>query len=454
MERSRFNTIVEVDPSTCLAFNHTRGTLLEISPPIRRYLSGEYGDSTASLVKRQQDILRAKGFVVPSRRSELNYIRHRTYGFHYGREKLGYSVVFTYECNLRCPYCYEEPQREGKLFLTRPMALQVVDHMIQELEVSGARGVVLVIYGGEPLIERKLVELVVHELQQACDARGVEFEAYLITNGTLLTKEIIRSLKPSLRMVQLTLEGAREYHDSIRVNAAGRGTFERILQSAKYCLEEDVRVQFRIQLTPETFDGADACLKTLNDMGLQRHPNVSAYFFPILDVAGVCSARSFACFDQYFSPELLRKLWDAALKYKANLFRLPRPVWEQPYCSFVNQHTWIVDPSGRKYKCVSLIGHDDAIAGSVTSAPRGEDRTRYIARELDIVERLGCEFDECRECEFLPSCDGGCAFRALVNRGTLRAPSCETHKGPLAEQIAYYYRFVKAVDPDAKIPRL
>jgi uncharacterized protein len=454
MERSRFNTIVEVDPSTCLAFNHTRGRLLEITPPIRRYLSGEFGESQASLMKRQVELLRQGGFVVSSRQAEMDYVRHRSYGFRYGRDKVGYSLVFTYECNLRCPYCYEEPQRDGKTALTHLMAVQTVQHIIQEVELSGARELALVLYGGEPLVERGVVEFVVHALEQATAKRGVDFKAFLITNGTLLTEQIVSSLKPGLQMVQLTLEGSREHHDSIRANAAGKGTFDRILKSAAICLAAGVKVQFRIQLTPETWDGAESCMQALEEQGLLRHPNVSAYFFPILDVGGVCSARSYSCFEQYFPPELLRKLWDVALKYRANLFRLPSPVWEQHFCSYVNQHAWIVDPLGRKYKCVSGIGRDDFVAGTVTEAPDTEARTRHVARELDLVGRVGCEIAECRECEALPSCDGGCAYRALETRGSLQLPSCEMHKQALPEQIAYYYRYLRAVGTADKVPRL
>lgn len=454
MERSRFNTIVEVDPSTCLAFNHTRGRLIEITPPIRRYLSGEYGESQASLMKRQIEVLRRNGFVVSSRQAEWDYARHQTYGFRYGRKKVGYSIVFTYGCNLRCPYCYEEPQRSGTISMTRPVAVQAVEHIIREVELAGARELVLVIYGGEPLIERDLVAFVVRELQREATKRGVVFEAFLITNGTLLTEKILDSLRPALKMVQVTLEGSREYHDSIRVNAAGKGTFDRILDSAALCLKAGLRVQFRIQLTPATWDGADSCLQSLEDRGLQRHPNVSAYFFPILDIAGVCSARSYACFEQYFSPELLRKLWDVALKHRANLFRPPRPVWEQHFCSFVNRHCWILDPEGRKYKCVSVVGRDEFVAGTVADVPGQASDTRHVARELAFVERVGCEFEECRECEVLPSCDGGCAYRALETRGSLAVPSCEMHRQALPEQIAYYYRYMKAMGMGDKFPRL
>ena len=94
MERSRFNTIVEVDPSTCLAFNHTRGKLPRISPKIHHYLEGDNG---VRLTRQQREILTEKGFLVTSRQTELSYVRHQTYGFHYNQRKVGYSVILTYE---------------------------------------------------------------------------------------------------------------------------------------------------------------------------------------------------------------------------------------------------------------------------------------------------------------------------------------------------------------------
>jgi uncharacterized protein len=315
----------------------------------------------------------------------------------------------------------------------------------------GARGIALTLYGGEPFINRKVARQIVDELEDYVTAKRLAFETIIISNGTLITEEAIEELRFGLKFVQLTLEGSPEYHDRVRVGPNMKGTFYRIIESAKMLLKAGIGVQWRIQVSPEDWRAIGDCFEALNTAGVLRHPNVRLYFFPILDIQSVCSAKSFACYEEYFSPAMLEHFWQIATKYRTNLFRLPRPIWESPYCSFVNMNTWIVDPSGRKFKCVAEIGHETAVCGTIAEPLPGAERTRARARELRVINRSGMDFAECRECEYMPSCDSGCGFRAAASKGTWATSCCEMHKGVVPHQIAYYYKYLRQAGEASKV---
>lgn len=449
MEPSKFNSLIEVDDQTWLAFNHTQGRLIRTSEPVFRYLRQDPG---AQLDEQTVARLRSRGFVVESRSKELDYVAHHLSNFRFGRPVVNVSVVLTYACNMRCPYCYETASHPPQTTLTPEMARHLVADIKRRVDEVGARGVALTLYGGEPFVNLKVARQLVEDLRVYTTAQRIELETIIISNGTLITEEAIADLRYGLKFVQLTLEGSPQYHDQVRVGPDNtKGTFYRILESAKMLLKAGIGVQWRIQISPADWRSIGDCFEALSAAGVLRHPNVRLYFFPILDIQSVCSAKSFACYEEYFSPDMLEHFWKIATAYQTNLFRLPKPVWESPYCSFVNMNTWVVDPSGRKFKCVAEIGHDDAVCGTIGEPLPGPERTRARSRELRVINRTAMDYAECRDCEYMPSCDSGCGFRAAAIKGTWDTNSCEMHKGVVPHQIAYYYKYLQQAGEASRI---
>lgn len=431
MEPSRFNTLID-DPETGarLAFNHARGTCAELSAGAFQALLGGQAAPTAEELRG----LHEAGFLVPSRDHERRVVEQRLQGLREAGGAVHYSLVLTYACNLRCPYCYEEAACRRGAHMSVETAEQVAAHIMAECRASGARRLGLTLYGGEPLLNLPAAYRAVARLSRFCQAERLELHVNLITNGTRLTRTALWPLRRHLRTVQLTLDGPRALHDRVRIGADGRGTFDRIVAAAGIVLDLGARVLFRVQVTPESEPHVGACLAELRACGVLQRPGVALYVFPILDVGGVCSAKAFNCYAKFFSPEVVARLEGAAAGHGVDLFHLPRPVWEQPFCSFVNRHAWIVDPLGEKYKCVSMIGQIEERAGSTHALPP-EEAARLAARAAAFVERGGTQLAACRDCACLPTCDGGCAFRARVTHGDARAPSCEMHREALHAQV-------------------
>ena len=64
----------------------------------------------------------------------------------------------------------------------------------------------------------------------ACQARGVAMLINIITNGLLLTPEVVDRLLPfGLNGVKITLDGDRDTHNRMRPLRGGQGTFDKII---------------------------------------------------------------------------------------------------------------------------------------------------------------------------------------------------------------------------------
>ncbi len=113
----------------------------------------------------------------------------------YGKMKapIRIDLALTYRCNNNCPHCYAGGPRQTKELTTEEW--KKVIRKADDFEVPN-----VVFTGGESLMRPDLDELVAY-----CQSRDIV--TGLITNGRLLTKDRVASLKKAgLDYVQITIE--------------------------------------------------------------------------------------------------------------------------------------------------------------------------------------------------------------------------------------------------------
>ena len=126
--------------------------------------------------------------------------------------------AITTKCNLSCRHCRGFP--EGELSTERAKKLIA--------EIAELKPNWLIVEGGEPLLREDLFELL-GLMQQR------QLEVHLITNGMLLTPEIVATLKQLGVRVMISIDGATQAtYETIRNGAS----FERVVQSARYCVKQ------------------------------------------------------------------------------------------------------------------------------------------------------------------------------------------------------------------------
>jgi hypothetical protein len=91
--------------------------------------------------------------------------------------------VFTQLCNDKCDHCYNMSGPQGKR-MTEEECLQIIDHLPAKIDR-------LILSGGEPLAEKRLLYVILDRLKERY---GNETQLMLQTNGDLLTGEILDQL--------------------------------------------------------------------------------------------------------------------------------------------------------------------------------------------------------------------------------------------------------------------
>ena len=141
-------------------------------------------------------------------------------GFYFGR-LISYPLIppehvyfsLTSRCNLRCRMC-DIPKNPSRI--EDELSVSKIKDIILQIKDMGIKHIIF--SGGEPLLREDLIELV--EFAVANSIKMVD----IITNGILLTDDIIQSLiKLKLNHITISLDGLRESNDKIR----GEGVFDK-----------------------------------------------------------------------------------------------------------------------------------------------------------------------------------------------------------------------------------
>lgn len=133
------------------------------------------------------------------------------------------SILVTEDCNLRCKYCFEK-HKQNKMSIE--VADRTVDFLFQNAGRAGQRSVGMTMFGGEPLMAPDIVERIVRRAWAISKKTGISADIGIITNGTLLPKNIEELLKEAFQIrrpigIQISSDGPPDVHDYYRVTVGG-----------------------------------------------------------------------------------------------------------------------------------------------------------------------------------------------------------------------------------------
>lgn len=137
-------------------------------------------------------------------------------------------------CNLACKYCYY--MEKNKLYPTAQRHL-MSDEMLEQftreyIEAQTMNQVLFTWHGGEPLLRSIDFYRKALSLQQKY-AGGRRIDNVIQTNGTLLTDEWCEFFAQNHWLVGISIDGPQPYHDHYRLTAAGKPSWQKVMQGIK-----------------------------------------------------------------------------------------------------------------------------------------------------------------------------------------------------------------------------
>ena len=406
-------------PGRLLLLATRRCAVLELSEELWRRVrdGGEIAEETRATLQRL-------GVLVESREAEQREMLATFDRINRDSRHLAVLVTLTLECNLACPYCFEDPFR-GRFVMSDATADLLIRRMTEPM--AAGQDITMDFYGGEALLEPALLKRIAGALSRAAREHGVTFTCNLFSNGVLLTADLVRELLPlGLGAVRLTIDGPRDIHDRQRPSLSGRGSFDAIMTNLER-IYHLVPIDLGGNYTIENYHRFPELLDELLRRGLDPARFKAVLFTPVMPKADGSVARDFsstcAASDD---PRMFR----AGLYLRGEAIKrgFPVPRLKMSACMVEFENDLVVNYDGGLYKCPVFMGDERLRVGSLAEGV-GEYRASH---NLDVWKT-----GECLDCPYLPLCFGGCRFLRKLKTGAMDGADCRKalYDATLAELV-------------------
>ena len=327
----------------------------------------------------------------------------------------------TNQCNLACTYCYEfgsdkiaTPAGKPK-YMTLETATASVDFLLKS---SGNREAVhITFFGGETLMNFKLLRDVVGYANDAAAAANRRITFSLTTNATLLTDEIIAFLSDNAVGVTVSMDGPAELQDKRRVYKNGKGSYAVIEPRLRALIagHRTRAITARVTLTEGVTDVVRIYRHLKDDLGFHEvgFAPVTAsdnqdYSLDGDDMAGVLG--DFHTLAQEWLAYALRGQMHGFTNVSETISELISGTNKSHPCG-AGLGLLGVSPSGDLSPCHRFTDADTHTLGNLTD---GLDQGK---REAFLTKGHVQAKYECQSCWARPLCAGGCHHEAFVRYG-------------------------------------
>lgn len=342
-------------------------------------------------------------------------------------DELRLVVLPTYNCNLRCTYCFEECTNH--LLITDEGISQIIEFVKEQTTSNHLyKRVSVVLFGGEPLICASSCVKICNAIREICANNQLIFESKIITNATLITPEIIQSLFiPNKMRIQITLDGNKEMHDVRRKYKSGKGSYEEIMHAILLLNQFNLKdtIDLRVNVDKNNISSIEPVLADVYD-------KVGYIYIGLLRAEGSNKEHLSDCITDN----------DYVLNYRPQLEPIFNKYGKQlHYASFGKKHScalnsgnsFIIDCSLDVYKCDNLVGRTDYSIGKIHNGKIKRNSQYYTQRSWSPLH-----FECCRQCNRLPACAASCAYLCLSRNGSMNIPLCAITEKQLINKLKQF----------------
>jgi len=332
-------------------------------------------------------------------------------------------LLMTDTCNLACTYCFvENAMPGGHKFsaMSEETAKYGTDLFAKSLkQSSGIEEPQIIFYGGEPLINFRVVENTLHYIHQLKTSGTLPDNTSITinTNGTLITDKVVSILKNVENLnVAISLDGPKEIHDHCRPYHHSGGSYEDIMRGHRLLADNGIEAGFCCTISRHNVeqleDIARWFVETLSakSMGFNvmiESPKAEDARGEATEYARKAAQQIIKCF-RFFREQGVHE--DRIMR-KVNAFVDGRVYYHD--CGGCGQQL-VVSPDGMVGVCQGYCGTKKYfVQPDATFNPLEHhiwDQWKY---------RSPLFMPQCRNCIALSICGGGCPYSADLRNGSI-----------------------------------
>lgn len=311
------------------------------------------------------------------------------------------TLHLTDNCNMDCAYCVHQ-KREIR------MSERVADAAV-DLAFSEGKSAGFCFFGGEPLLESKLIYRVIRRCMLKTIETGKPAYYKMTTNGTLLTERFLENARAVKMGIGLSFEGLAQ--DTCRRFRDGSPSLAAVEEKAKMLLKYLPDSYAMMTIAPQAVPQYAESVKYLHALGFHHITATIAYGNRVhwtdadLDLLKEQMEQIAAFFEEeylkgtpfFFSP-FDSKIRDFLRGYNPS---------ERCHLGFRQMP---VTPDGSLYACTQFIGDPEYRLGDVFHGVDRERQRILASSHADSPE-------SCRECALRKRCTNSCGCMNRLETG-------------------------------------
>jgi len=320
---------------------------------------------------------------------------------------LSFWLHLTDNCNLTCDYCYISTLKTNRN-MDKLVIVEFTNKLIITLKKHRNIKIVnLKLAGGEPLTQfekwKSGIQFLINKLQE----NDIKIKIRVITNLTILNKDIIEFSQKNQISFAVSLDGLDKYHNKYRKFINQKGSFDIIQKNLLKLKKYKIPFAVLVTISNENLEGIVELTKYLLDNNIT---------FRLADAKGVNINREklLNVLNQVY--KMMEDYPSFNIKYKHLLCDLNLIEPMKTSCN-MGINAAAIYLNGDIYFCHSQFGSVNKM-GSIYET----DDLLEIIQKGYIFHSLS---DECQKCEFKYICAGGCPLYRDHNNKT---PMCDVFK--------------------------
>lgn len=355
------------------------------------------------------------------------------------RDSMHLTIAPTMDCNFRCFYCFEKNKSR------KYMSDITMDSIVSYVQnIPDLKHIKLTWFGGEPLMAKEQMALFHKKLAAAFMGK---IDSTIITAGYYIdhnTPALFRTL--GITSVQITLDGNKASHNRIKFTAECGDVFTKVIDNALFLSSEipDITISFRINMTRKNSKEYTEVYKYLSNRFKGRRVSISPAI--VKNKNSRSSTGDCIYFDRYSFAGYILDLFHT---HGIHTPFIRYPVNQICECAIRDKMSISFDPEGFAYKCWEKIGDHNYSIGRISPDGKLEDiNLKELNRELYGADPINNQ--PCRDCQYLPICNGGCPIERIQNEFEGYSNDTCTFYKDMMEEFLKAHIIMKEINIDNK----
>lgn len=342
------------------------------------------------------------GFIVDKEKDEYSEIREIIINTDQDESFFNIIINPTMNCNFKCWYCYENHIKSSKMSQDIiEKVYRLIDNVTSSKKI---KNLYLSWFGGEPLLyfDKVMIPILEYANRKTIE-KNIGFESDITTNGYLINQKMIDNfIKYNITHNQITLDGHRDLHNTVRNVNEKRGSYDEIINNVKLLCKNNISTTLRINFTNETLNTVLNVIEDISDISNDDREWLEISFHQVWQTK------------EKGNLEMSEKLKAIKKTFRDNNFFVSGNTRDniRNSCYADKTNEVVINYNGDAFKCTARDFTKNNREGVLQ-----EDGTIdwFEKNSTRLMAKLNNK--PCQTCPILPLCGSGCSQVAFENNG-------------------------------------